>query len=69
MEGKLNSVMERRRCQVGQQDRHLGNSAKKYKAEELCWNSVGQMQKSVHFFFQVQSLILKQSKNSDKDKA
>lgn len=50
MEGKLNSVMERRRCQVGQQDRHLGNSAKKYKAEELCWNSVGQMQKSVHFF-------------------
>lgn len=68
MEGKWNSVIETRRCQVGQQDQRLVNSAQKYKAEELCWNSVGQMQKSVHFF-QVQSLILKQSKNSDKDKA
>lgn len=60
--------VERRRCQVGQQDRHLGNSTKKYKAEELCLNSVGQS-KNQFIFFQVQSLILKQSKNSDKDKA
>ncbi len=45
MEGKLNSVIERRCHQVGQQSYHLGNSAQKYKAEELCWNSVGQIQK------------------------
>lgn len=45
MEGKLNSVIERRCHQVGQQSYHLGNSAQKYKAEELCWNSVGQIKK------------------------